>query len=206
MLLVAGWYYARNWIVLGRPVYGGYEPERGFAWWQDPGYRTLGAAASTSASRSAYPINSSVVGFLDGFYSTFSLDAHLSSMVAFADRPPWNYDFLLAGAWWGLVPVSLMGDRIPLRDSRPRAPALRRVLLLSGACLAAMVAAMLYGSLRVPYYCVIKATYTLGLLPCYAVLLAAGFGVLTRARIARAAVYGLLSCWGLAAYLAYFVI
>jgi hypothetical protein len=83
---------------------------------------------------------------------------------------------------------------------------LRRVLLLCGASLAALVGAMLYGFLNVPYYCIVKATYTVGLLPCYAVLLAAGFGVLTRTRIARAAVYGLLTCWGLCAYLAYWVV
>jgi len=46
----------------------------------------------------------------------------------------------------------------------------------------------------------------MGLLPCYAVLVAAGFGVLSRGRIARGVVYGSLACWGLSAYLAYFVI
>ena len=78
--------------------------------------------------------------------------------------------------------------------------------MFSGSCLAVMSAAMVYGFLQVPYYCVIKATYSLGLLPCYAVLVAAGFGVLTRGRIARGVVYGSLSCWGLSAYLAYFVV
>jgi hypothetical protein len=89
---------------------------------------------------------------------------------------------------------------------RPENAGMRRVLLLSCACLAAFFAAMVYGFLHVPYYCVVKATYTLGLLPCYAVLVAAGSGVLMRGRIARGVVYGVLSCWGLCAYLAYWVV
>lgn len=203
-LLLAGWYYARNWIVLGRPVYAGYEPERGFAWWQDPGYRTWGQLFGFGESL-AHPINSAVIGFLDGTYSSFSLDGHLSAMLEFADRPPWNYDFMLGGAWWGLVPVALMGIGL-LSATRSENAATRRVVWFSGASLAVMFAAMVYGFLQVPYLCVIKATYTLGLLPCYAVLVAVGFGVLSRGRIARGVVYGSLSCWGLSAYLAYFVI
>jgi hypothetical protein len=203
-LALAGWYYARNWIELGRPVYGGYEPERGFAWWQDPGYRTWDQLLGFGGSL-WYPINSAVGGFLDGIYATFSLDSHLSSMITPAARPPWNFEFVLAGAWWGLVPVALIGVGL-LSALRSGDPGTRRVLAFCGACLAVMAGAMVYGFLQVPYYCVIKATYTLGLLPCYAVMVAAGFGVLTSGRVARGVVYGLLTCWGLAAYLAYFVV
>jgi hypothetical protein len=204
VLFLAGWYYARNWIALGRPFFGGFEPERGFAWWQDPGYRTWGHLLRFGEAL-GYPINSAVVGFLDGFYATFSLDSHLSSMVSYAGRPPWNYGFLLAGAWWGLVPVTLIGvgSFSAIRSGDVR---LRRVALLCAACLAALLAGMLYGFLRFPYYCTVKATYTLGLLPAYAVLLAIGFGAVARRRIARAVVYGLLVCWGLSAYLAYWVV
>jgi len=35
--VLAGWYYLRNWILLGRPFIGGWNPSRGFVWWQDPG-------------------------------------------------------------------------------------------------------------------------------------------------------------------------
>ncbi len=38
ILIIAGWYYIRNWIELGRPFVGGWESA---AWWQDPGYRTV---------------------------------------------------------------------------------------------------------------------------------------------------------------------
>lgn len=203
VLLVAGWFYSRNWIVSGRHMYTG-AIELGVDWWQDPGYRTWRQLLGFGEAL-RYPINSSLISFLDGFYSSFSLDAHLSSMIVATARPPWNLDFLLAGAWWGLVPVALMGIGL-LSVIRPENAGMRRVLLLSGACLAALWVAMVYGFLRVPYYCVVKATYTLGLLPCYAVLVAAGFGVLTRGRISRAVVYGLLSCWGLCAYLAYWVV
>jgi hypothetical protein len=204
-LLLAGWYYLRNWTQLGRLVWVGNEPERGgIAWWQDPGYRTWGQFFDFGESL-AYPINSAAIGFPDGIYSSFSLDSHLSAMLDFADRPPWNYDFVLAGAWWGLVPVALMGIGL-LSATGIENAGTRRVVWFSGACLLVTFAAVFQNSLQVPYLCVFKATYTLGLLPCYAVLVGAGFGVLARGRIARGVVYGALTGWGLCAYLAYFVI
>ncbi|HEY8156368.1 MAG TPA: glycosyltransferase family 39 protein [Myxococcota bacterium] len=204
-LLLAGWYYARNWIELGRLVWVGNEPDRGgIAWWQDPGYRTWGQLFRFGESL-VYPIKSAAIGFPDGIHSSFSLDSHLSAMLDFADRPPWNYDFMLGGAWWGLVPVALMGIGL-LFATRSENAATRRVVWFSGACLVVTYTAIIQNFLQVPYWCVIKATYTLGLLPCYAVLVAAGFGALARGRIARGVAYGSLACWGLSAYLAYFVI
>jgi len=55
-------------------------------------------------------------------------------------------------------------------------------------------------------YCLAKASYTLGLLPCYAVLAAAGAEPFLRNRIVRSVVIAVFACWGFAAYTAYFVI
>jgi hypothetical protein len=43
----------------------------------------------------------------------------------------------------------------------------------------------------------------LGLTPCYALLGAAGFDLMVRHRLARAAVYGWMACFALFAYAAY---
>src|SRR6185503_5955718 len=38
-LVVAGWFYARNWIHFGKPFVGGWDAAIGVRWWQDPSYR-----------------------------------------------------------------------------------------------------------------------------------------------------------------------
>jgi hypothetical protein len=68
------------------------------------------------------------------------------------------------------------------------------------------IAAILYAYLTVPVYAIGKANYTAGLTPCYAVLAAAGLSLLLRAPVVRAVVWGWLACWGVSAYLAYFVV
>ncbi|MCE5284176.1 MAG: hypothetical protein LLG93_18995, partial [Deltaproteobacteria bacterium] len=57
--------------------------------------------------------------------------------------------------------------------------------------------------LTVPILSSAKASYALGLVPCFALLAARGFEVLGRRRIARAALQGLFACWVAAAYGAY---
>jgi hypothetical protein len=48
--LVAGWYYARNWMIFGKPLVGNWDVETGIPWWQDPGYRTPLQMASFGAA------------------------------------------------------------------------------------------------------------------------------------------------------------
>lgn len=43
-------------------------------------------------------------------------------------------------------------------------------------------------------------------IPCYAVLSAEGFDILTRGTLIRAVTYGIVTCWAVNVYLAYFVL
>ena len=77
-------------------------------------------------------------------------------------------------------------------------------ILFSIICLAIYYAAILDLNLRIPVYCMTKAHYTLGLLPCYGLLIAAGAEPFLRSRFIRALVNSAIACWAVAAYLAYF--
>jgi hypothetical protein len=66
--------------------------------------------------------------------------------------------------------------------------------------------AIFYIFLTVPILSSAKATYALGLIPCFALMGSAGFEALTKWRLLRAFVYGLFACWVVGAYAAYFVI
>jgi len=133
------------------------------------------------------------------------LDGLVSGSISTPGRVPWNLRWMEAGAWLALVPMGLLiaGALSPwqkeLRSSRA-------ALLLALATLAVYLAAMIDVYLRLPIYSTAKATYTLGLVPCYGVLVAAGAAPFMRFRLPRALIFSALACWAVAAYAAYFVV
>ncbi len=202
-VLIAGWYYARNWLYLGKPFVGGWDPSREIAWWQTPGYRTL-RQFTTFGESLEYPVYASYKGFWDGVYASFWLDGNLSSVVSYEFRPPWNYDFMLAGAWLAILPTLaiLLGGGSTVRRA---ADTTRDCLVFAVVCVAIYFAALLDMNLNVPFYSHERAMVTLGLIPCYGALGAAGLDLLTRHRLTRAVIYGLFGSWGVFAYLSFFV-
>jgi len=200
---VSGWYYARNWIRLGHPFVGGWDPERGIAWWQDPGYRTWEQYLSFGKSL-VHPIYAGTNGLWDGLHSTMWLDGMLGGTVG-GTLPPWNLAPLLAGAWLGLLPLALLllgAGRAMVRAARGRSDG----LAFCGAAVCTGLAAVIWISLLVPTYSSIKATYLLGFLPCLGVLAAAGYETLARRVWLRPLLAGGIGCWAVFAYAAYFAI
>jgi len=203
VVIVSGWYYLRNWVALGKPFIGGWDVSRGDVWWQEPGYRTIQNFVTFGRSLS-YPVFSSIYGFWDSIYSTFWLDGLNSSIIAYEFRPPWNYNFMLSGALLSLLPAMgiILGFIISIRKPGLAQPG----QIFSAYCIAVYLVALLYLYVTVPIYSTAKATYTVGLIPCYAVMCATGFDFLTRNRYMRAAVYAILFCWAVSAYSSYFVV
>lgn len=202
--LVSGWYYIRNWVEVGRPFIGGWDDSRGIVWWQDPGYRTIGQFFTFGEALSR-PIYSSYNGFWDGFYSSFWLDGYLSALNDYSWRPAWNYDFVIAGALLALLPSAAIIVGTVSALFRPE-KSLRSGELFAISCIAVYFGAILYLFLKVPIYSTVKASYTLGLIPCYAILCAAGLDKLTKTNLLRASIYGLVAVWAVSAYFAYFII
>jgi hypothetical protein len=195
MLAVCGWYYGRNWLLLGSPFVGGWSDGRGIRWWQDPGYRHIGEYVRFGQVLS-YPIYACLSGFWNGLYSTFWLDGYIGSMSAYDARPPWNYTFMLSLAW-----LSLPLSGIMLLSVRAlRSP----IVWFSWCCVGIYLLAVLSLHLMVPHYSQTKASYMLGLAPCFCVLLATGLEQFS-ARWKRYLMCW-LAMWALASYAAFFVI
>jgi len=201
--LVCGWYYVRNWIELGHFFIGGWDTSRNIMWWQDPGYRTLKQFFSFGQAL-CFPIYAGVVGIWDSLYSTIWMDGFLSGICVYSHRPPWNYGFLLSSAWLSLFPSAAIFIGILGALKKP-AQSLRQGTLFAVCCITVFVLAILYLFLTIPIYSIGKASYTMGLIPCYAVLCAGGFDILTRKPLLRAGLYGIIACWAVSAYFAYFV-
>ena len=197
---VAGWYYIRNWIKLGKPFVGGWES--GYVnWWQDPGYRTIESFTRFGQSL-IYPVFSHVQGFWDSIYSTMWMDATMLSKIYYQGFPPWNYDFMIAGAWLA-APVAL-AIIIGVIKSSPETN--RRVHDIARISLALYFITLLYLFLSLPIYSTAKATYTLGLLPFYGIFAVLGFQPFLVNRWLKGAVYGWITCFGVFAYCSYFIL
>lgn len=202
--LVCGWYFVRNWMALGKGFNFGWDPSLGMSWWQDYGYRTPQYFLSFGESL-RYPVFSSVMGFWDSLYSMVWADGQLSGEASFEHRPPWNYSLMLSGVLLGLVPSILfvVGASSSVLNFRASA---KTGHLFAVSCFAMFFTGILYLVVTMPVYSNAKGTYTLGLLPCYALLVSRGYEVVRRWRFLDPLVHGALASWAVASYGAYFVV
>ena len=200
--LTAGWWFLRNWARLGTPI--GTSQASGNVWWQDPSYRTVGQLTSFGISLSR-PIYGGVWSLWDTLYSTLWLDGTAGGLTIGPQDIPWNVNWMLAGAWLGIVPMALLLASPAAylgRDLRPS----RKSLLFALAAVGVYLAAILDLYIGLPVLSTAKATYMMGLLPCFGLLAAAGVEPLLRFRILRAVICSAVACWAVAAYVAYFSI
>ncbi|MGH0034470.1 MAG: hypothetical protein ACQGVK_05540 [Myxococcota bacterium] len=90
VVLVAGWFYWRNWSLYGTPVVTNYDVPTGTTYWIPPGFHMPGwyLAFGESLIR---PYYASFHSFLDGLYSTFWGDGQGSGRMGIDPATaPWN--------------------------------------------------------------------------------------------------------------------
>lgn len=202
--LVSGWFFLRNLYHLGRPFFGGWEPERGMIWWQDPGYRTPGDFLRFGDAL-FYPVYASLSSVWNGLYASFWMDSTMGSIINRVEAPQWNYGFLLASVWLGLVPTFLILTGFVRTIAAPHTLA-GTGHLFAALCIVIYFVVILNLCLNVPFFSPIKASYTVGLTPCYAILASAGLEAVSKRRAPRLILYGLLATWAFAAYTGYFIL
>ncbi len=178
MIAISGWFYFRNWLHYGKLIVTNMNKSLGFLWWQDPGYHTLQYYTSFGMSFER-PFFSSFHSFLDGIYSSLWGDSMFGGSVAYlpgpqcTPPPPWNYGymnliFILA------VPATVA---ILIGLWRLLEGAIKEMnagFLLLVCSFTAMGASIIYLSLKVPSFAIVKAHYGLGLLVPVSVACAIG--------------------------------
>lgn len=204
--LVAGWFFLRNWIRLGKPFYGGWDPSRKIVWWQEPGYRVMGDYISFGESL-RQPVYAVFNSFGDALYATFWGDGYnvCEHLVTLPDHPHWNYGLLAAGIALSLIPALSMAAGTVLafwRSGKPGYQVFTFLLAALGIYFAALI--HLFSSL--PIFSTVKASYTMGLTPCYAVMVALGSGLLAGKKYAWPLYISLLVTWGIITYAGFFII
>jgi Flp pilus assembly protein TadD len=176
--LVGGWHYARLWIHYGSPLVGVWDPKLGTPWWQDDGYRTS-AFYLRFGNALLHPWFGASQSFGDGIYATLWGDGLLGGAADFLARPPWNFDLMAIGYWLALLPASavLAGGILALYKFI-RQPSAEWFLILGFGCM--VLWAMVYMSMAVPYYCMVKAFYGLSALVPFCAFGALGADSLAR--------------------------
>ncbi len=188
ILLICGWHYGRAWAHTGRSLVGTWDASSSLAWWQDPGFHT-GAFYTSFGQALVRPLFSAVHSFADGFYSTLWGDGLASGAARLVARPPWNYDLMNAAALLslGLCLIFLAGlalavvrvnCQLRIFNAHSSIPPAQFPGPWSVICSLVLIIALavLYISLRVPSYALVKAFYAFPALVPFAALFALGWG------------------------------
>lgn len=202
--VISGWYYLRNRMWISEANLGYWNPDAHARYWQDPSYRTPAHFFRFGASLSR-PIYSAVFGVWDAVYSTMWCDGYLSGIIRYDYRPPWNYNHLIS-----LAPLSLPITIAVLCSTIMALSTLRRSvkngMLIAAFSILVYLVGFLFNYLAVPIYSAGKASYMLGVLPCFAIAAGWGLSKLAKNPVAKAAVYSYITSWALVSFSAFFVL
>jgi hypothetical protein len=198
-ILICGWHYGRVWLRFGTPLIGNWDPNAGFRWWLDSGYRTAHDYLRFGRALTA-PLFSAFAGAWDGLYSTLWCDGLCSGEASIWTAPPWCSDLMSVGALLALIPaLAIMVGGAVFLFRWIRRPNLRDAAIL-GLAFVTFVA-VLFMTLQVPYYGMVKSFYGLGALLPLCVFAAVGLDLaMTRARWSGAPLLVLLGTWALVSY------
>jgi hypothetical protein len=204
--IVSGWFFARNWIELGKPFFGGWDPLRNIVWWQEPGYR-LAKDYYAFGEVFRQPVYAAFRGFADALYSTFWGDGYniCEHLVTIPELPHWNYVPLAAGIGFSVAPASMMavGAAISFWKSGEKERWPFTFLLASAGV---YFAALVHLFTVVPTFSTVKASYTMGLTPCFAAMAALGSEPLIRNKYTAHLAASLLVGWGMLTYAGFFIL
>jgi hypothetical protein len=195
-LIACGWFFARNQILYGKPLFGGWSRDRDLDWWQDPGYRTLDSITSFGECL-RNPIYASTSGFWDGWYASTWLDSYLGSSIDPTQVPSWNLPLMTTLAWLSLLPTALIILGFFLKAEAQQKPGLafvRLVAVLYGVALLLMF-------VSVPHYSSVKGSYLMACLPLFAFL--AARALLRLPQQMALPVKALLLLWAAVCYLSF---
>jgi hypothetical protein len=214
ILLVAGWFYARNVVRYGDPLMAnwGDMPGPGLVWWQQPGFHTP-AYFTSFGEALVRPYLAGFHSFWDSLYSTLWGDGGIAGRVNPAERHTfWNYDFMSAGYLVALPATLLVAAGafsslgVALRDPDPRRRAAFSFLLTFAY---AIVFGLMFVALRLPFFAQAKASYGLAVAPVLALFFAVGVGrcddaLDARGQLAlRALLHGYLAAFAGVLYLSF---
>jgi hypothetical protein len=176
-LVIAGWFYARNWVLFGNPVVWNLNVPGAPTWWMQPGFHTTNYFTSFGEAL-RHPFFAGFASFWDGIYSTLWGDGLVGGMIRISTRHGgWNYDFMSLGYWMAFPATVLIavGFLRTARDARfePDSNA-RLALTMIVTLLFCLSYSLFFINLRLPFYAQAKAFYVLAALVPLSLVAAVG--------------------------------
>lgn len=210
--LIGGWFYVRNWVLLGDPLYWNLDHPSGIKYWQLPGFHTapyyLGFGESLRS-----PYFSGLRSFWDGMYSGIWGEGLPPTVSFLQDRHAlWNYDLMSAGYVLALpaTAIVLFGVARTVMATLSGYDLPRRLLLsLLLALIYVISSSVLVFSMRYPFWGSIRAGYGLSLVAPVAVCAGFGFSAIDERlrvgdwRIVRALFHGWFGTFAVALALSF---
>ncbi|MDS4026345.1 MAG: hypothetical protein RKO25_05045 [Candidatus Contendobacter sp.] len=195
IVLVCGWWYLRNLVLLGKPFIGGWEAGRGFDWWQYPGYR-VPEHLFRFGEALVYPYCAGISGFWDGLYSSLWGDGFMSSITDPAQFPKWNIPAMQALYIQALlVSIAIIVGVGRALIASPEAAIKIPIIMGCAGLIIAFVGAVFHLYATIPIFTAVKGSYLMALAPCLGILAAWGIEPWTRNTAAKVIVSGFLAVW-----------
>ncbi|MBW2287470.1 MAG: glycosyltransferase family 39 protein [Deltaproteobacteria bacterium] len=171
VLALSGWLYLRNLTQFGDPFVGNWDTATGFAYEQDPGYRTPSYYFAFGRLFLQPIEHAPWLSWPDGIYVSMWSDPFQSFLNPGDVRLPiWSAFALLLALWPTILIVVGFVESTRRTIARP----FQSVDFLLVAVPAWSLTALLLFSLEVPFYSTVKAFFVLSLVPIFGVHLARG--------------------------------
>jgi hypothetical protein len=173
IVVVAGWFYVRNWMHFGKVFAANWDCSLVSPWWQDPGFHTYKYFCQFGRVFTV-PYFAGTYSLFDSLYSTFWGDAFFGGGAAYVCRPPWDYEYMSA-VYLLAIPATLaiiIGTVCAIGNMVRTAS---KIWLLILGSLFAMAYNIVYVNLQIPHYNVAKAFYGLGAILPISLIFAFGF-------------------------------
>lgn len=213
-LMLAGWFYLRNWIHFGQPLASNWNIlfDGRLSYWQHPGYQTT-AYYLGFGEVFVQPFFSGFHSFWDGLYSSFWGDGFLSGGLPAGDRnPAWNYEYVSLGyllaAPATLIMISGFAKAIRIAVKSPER-SLRWSYSFLSATIYLMLVLWIYHSQTAANFSTAKAFYGLFMVAPLSIVFALGMSGLhdllapRRFIAVRALLYGWFGTLAGVVYLSY---
>jgi hypothetical protein len=171
VVVLSGWLYVRNLTQFGDPFVGNWDAATGFAYEQDPGYRTPSYYFAFGRLFLQPIEHAPWLSWPDGIYASMWSDPFQSFLNPGDVRLPiWSAIALLLALW----PTILIALGFVESTRRAFARPFHGVDFLLVSVSVWSLTALLSFSLEVPFYSTVKAFFVLSLVPIFGVQLARG--------------------------------
>jgi len=177
VLATCGWFYYRNTVMFHKPFVANWDEKSGFHFDQPQGYRTLGFYLKFGSVFANAPERSRWSSFWDGYYGSMWTDPHLV-MVDYRDKAADTQGSIILCL--ALLPSVAMV--LGFLTSMKRV-LLHRLFEPDFALVALSIItilALVWYTIEIPFITSIKASYSLSLMPAFAVF--SGIGLCAMAR------------------------